>query len=95
MDTADGKAEKLCGIKLHEMTDPIAEGARIEYFLHGAIDSLHLGQTYTLAELDMILSACSDCQQWAKLSVQDDADGPALKGLTYHLAKERLVSYHP
>lgn len=92
---AEGKAEKLCSIMLHEMTEPVAEGARLEYFLHDAIDSLHFGKSYTLSQLDIVLSACSKCRQWAKVSVQDDADDTALKGLVSHLAKQELVSHDP
>ena len=91
VDVNPDRAERLCSATLSEPSDPRPGGLRLSILL-GSVDSLRLAKLYNVHDLYLLLRACDTVQQFAKFGPQSDADADAMKTLTAHMERLRLVS---
>ncbi|OSD05970.1 hypothetical protein PYCCODRAFT_1065885 [Trametes coccinea BRFM310] len=91
MDVSRERSEKVCGIALHDPTEPLPNGLRFSICLKE--DDIRLSAFRELSELPIFLEACQRVQQFAKVGPRGDEDGDAVKQLGVYMMKRSLFCY--
>ena len=91
MEVGPDQADRLCNIILSDVTEPRPTGYRLSMLL-ASVDSLRLMKMYSAYDVWTILRGCSDIQQFAKVTHQEERDGSALKTLTNYMSRHGVVS---
>jgi hypothetical protein len=90
VDVAQDTAERICDIVLTDATDYPNEGLRLN-MLFDPMDSLRLKKLLSLANLEIVLRACSPVQQLARLLIKEGQSGEALRDLSVFMTRREQV----
>ncbi|KAI8995359.1 hypothetical protein BD414DRAFT_435102 [Trametes punicea] len=91
MDVSRDRAERVCGITLHDPTDHLPNGLRFSICLKE--DSIRLSPFHELSCLPIFLDACQRVQQFAKLGPRGDEDASVVKEIATYMMKRSCFCY--
>ncbi|EMD41671.1 hypothetical protein CERSUDRAFT_110243 [Gelatoporia subvermispora B] len=92
IDVNQDKAERLCNVKLSCITNPRPGGLRFNVCFRAA-DSLRLQKLHPVADLYLLLRACTTVQQLAKIEIQSDDDKEGFSAVLAYMQRSDLFTY--